>query len=71
MLMLFGLAGTHFSRALFVPSMSTYNKVISGAAAISLDTRRKDLTWQFRLQRIWERSIQGTGKLKFGFFVTY
>ncbi|KAL1193948.1 Folylpolyglutamate synthase [Cardamine amara subsp. amara] len=53
-------SGTHFSRALFVPSMSTYNKVISGKSAIPLDTRRKDLTWQFRLQRIWERSIQGT-----------
>ncbi|KAF8086256.1 hypothetical protein N665_0630s0007 [Sinapis alba] len=55
-------SGTHFSRALFVPSMSTYNKVISGASAIPLDTRRKDLTWQFRLQKLWERSIQGTGK---------
>ncbi|CAN6921673.1 unnamed protein product [Brassica oleracea] len=53
-------SGTHFSRALFVPSMSTYNKVISGASAIPLDTRRKDLTWQFRLQKLWERSIQGT-----------
>uniref|UniRef100_A0A1J3I627 Folylpolyglutamate synthase n=1 Tax=Noccaea caerulescens TaxID=107243 RepID=A0A1J3I627_NOCCA len=53
-------SGTHFSRALFVPSMSTYNKVISGASAIPSDTRRKDLTWQFRLQKIWERSIRGT-----------
>lgn len=53
-------SGTHFSRALFVPTMSTYNKVISGASAIPLDTRRKDLTWQFRLQKLWERSIQGT-----------
>jgi len=53
-------SGTHFSRALFVPSMSTYNKVISGASAIPSDTRRKDLTWQFRLQRLWEKSIQGT-----------
>ncbi|CAH8356405.1 unnamed protein product [Eruca vesicaria subsp. sativa] len=53
-------SGTHFSRALFVPTMSTYNKVISGASAIPIDTRRKDLTWQFRLQKLWERSIQGT-----------
>jgi len=50
--------------------MSTYNKVISGASAIPSDTRRKDLTWQFRLQRLWEKSIQGTGKLKYCFFVT-
>ncbi|XP_057982667.1 folylpolyglutamate synthase isoform X2 [Malania oleifera] len=52
-------SGTHFSKALFVPSMSTYKKVTSGASVIPLDIRSRDLSWQFNLQRIWERIIHG------------
>ncbi|XP_010543505.1 PREDICTED: folylpolyglutamate synthase isoform X2 [Tarenaya hassleriana] len=55
-------SGTHFSRALFVPSLSTYNKVISGASTIPSDSLRKDLAWQFMLQRLWERLIHGTDR---------
>ncbi|KAL3533688.1 hypothetical protein ACH5RR_007209 [Cinchona calisaya] len=54
-------SGTHFSKAIFVPSISTYNKVTSGASAIPFDLPAKDLTWQFNLQRIWEKTIHGTG----------
>ncbi|GAV84910.1 Mur_ligase_M domain-containing protein [Cephalotus follicularis] len=52
-------AGTHFSKAIFVPSMSTYNKVTSGASFITSDISNKDLTWQFSLQRLWEKIIHG------------
>ncbi|KAK9290104.1 hypothetical protein L1049_008268 [Liquidambar formosana] len=52
-------SGTHFSKALFVPSMSTYNKVTSGASVITLDIPTRDLSWQFNLQRIWEKIIHG------------
>lgn len=52
-------SGTHFSRALFVPSMSAYNKVTSGASVVSLDNSNKDLSWQFNLQRLWENIIHG------------
>ncbi|KAA8518078.1 hypothetical protein F0562_015552 [Nyssa sinensis] len=51
-------SGTHFSKAIFVPSMSTYNKVTS-AASIPLDVSARDLSWQFNLQRIWEKIIHG------------
>ncbi|XP_059668367.1 folylpolyglutamate synthase isoform X2 [Cornus florida] len=50
-------SGTHFSKAIFVPSMSTYNKVTSGASVIPLDNFVRDLSWQFNLQRIWEKII--------------
>ncbi|KAK6945220.1 hypothetical protein RJ641_026322 [Dillenia turbinata] len=50
-------SGTHFSKALFVPGMSTYSKVTSGASVVSLDIPNKDLSWQFNLQRIWEKII--------------
>ncbi|KAK7278951.1 hypothetical protein RJT34_23992 [Clitoria ternatea] len=52
-------SGIHFSRALFVPSMSKYNKVTSGASIISSDLHGIDLSWQFNLQRIWEKTILG------------
>ncbi|KAK2651949.1 hypothetical protein Ddye_011805 [Dipteronia dyeriana] len=52
-------SGTHFSKALFVPSISTYNKVTSRSSAIPLDISGKDLSWQFSLQRLWERIIHG------------
>ncbi|KAI4348646.1 hypothetical protein L6164_009345 [Bauhinia variegata] len=50
-------SGIHFSKALFVPSMSKYNKVTSGASAIPSDHTGIDLSWQFNLQRIWEKII--------------
>ncbi|KAF8043900.1 hypothetical protein BT93_A2018 [Corymbia citriodora subsp. variegata] len=55
-----GSSGTHFSKALFVPSMSTYNKVTSGTSVITsgIPTTR-DLSWQYTLQRIWEKIIHG------------
>ncbi|CAI9103046.1 OLC1v1001475C1 [Oldenlandia corymbosa var. corymbosa] len=52
-------SGTHFSKAIFVPSISTYSKVTSGASVIPFDSPAKDLTWQFKLQRTWERIIHG------------
>ncbi|KAL5745550.1 hypothetical protein ACOSP7_026696 [Xanthoceras sorbifolium] len=52
-------SGTRFSKALFVPSMSTYNKVTSGSSAIPLYISGRDLSWQFSLQRLWERIIHG------------
>ncbi|OVA11683.1 Folylpolyglutamate synthetase [Macleaya cordata] len=51
-------SGVHFSKALFVPSMSTYNKVTS-ASVISSDISTKDLSWQSTLQRIWEKIVHG------------
>ncbi|KAK2985523.1 hypothetical protein RJ640_015848, partial [Escallonia rubra] len=56
-----GSSGSHFSKAIFVPSMSTYNKVTSGASFIPSDITTKDLSWQFNLQRIWEKIIHGNG----------
>lgn len=54
-------SGTHFSKAIFVPSMSTYNKVTSGASVIPPDIHVRDLSWQLNLQRIWEKLIHGKG----------
>lgn len=54
-------SGTHFSKALFVPSMSTYNRVTSAASAILANSFNRDLTWQFELQRLWEKLIHGKG----------
>ncbi|XP_026414638.1 folylpolyglutamate synthase-like isoform X2 [Papaver somniferum] len=51
-------SGVHFSKALFVPSMSAYNKVTS-ASSISSDIYSKDLKWQYMLQRMWERILHG------------
>ncbi|XP_057487280.1 folylpolyglutamate synthase [Actinidia eriantha] len=52
-------SGNYFSKAIFVPSMSTYNKVTSGASIIPSDIPSRDLSWQLNLQRIWERIIHG------------
>ncbi|XP_042945788.1 folylpolyglutamate synthase-like isoform X2 [Carya illinoinensis] len=52
-------SGTHFAKALFVPSMSTYNKVTYGASVIPSDISGRDLSWQFNLQRLWEKIIHG------------
>ncbi|KAI4300840.1 hypothetical protein L6164_034170 [Bauhinia variegata] len=48
-------SGIHFSKALFVPSMSKYNKVTSGVSVVPSDHCGVDLSWQFNLQRIWEK----------------
>ena len=41
--------------------MSAYNKVTSGASSIPLDICKKDLSWQFNLQRTWEKIVHGKG----------
>ncbi|KAJ0742824.1 putative tetrahydrofolate synthase [Helianthus annuus] len=50
-------SGSSFSKAIFVPSISTYSKVTSGNSDIPINTPSKDLAWQFNLQRVWERII--------------
>ncbi|KAJ0521361.1 putative tetrahydrofolate synthase [Helianthus annuus] len=50
-------SGSNFSKAIFVPSISTYSKVTSGNSDIPINTPSKDLAWQFNLQRVWERII--------------
>ncbi|KAK7392963.1 hypothetical protein VNO78_21413 [Psophocarpus tetragonolobus] len=52
-------SGIHFSSAIFVPNMSKYSKVTSGASLISSDLHGIDLSWQFNLQRIWEKIMHG------------
>ncbi|PON64548.1 Folylpolyglutamate synthetase [Trema orientale] len=52
-------SGTYFSKAFFVPTMSAYNKVTSGASRIPSDICKRDLSWQLNLQRIWEKIIHG------------
>ncbi|XP_012085952.1 folylpolyglutamate synthase isoform X2 [Jatropha curcas] len=52
-------SGTYFSKAIFVPSMSTYNKVTSGTSSIPSHISSRDLSWQFSLQRLWEKTIHG------------
>ncbi|XP_022882867.1 folylpolyglutamate synthase [Olea europaea var. sylvestris] len=52
-------SGTYFSKAIFVPSISKYSKVTSASSAVPLDNPPKDLTWQFNLQRVWEKIIHG------------
>ncbi|XP_071715570.1 folylpolyglutamate synthase [Rutidosis leptorrhynchoides] len=52
-------SGSDLSKAIFVPSMSTYSKVTSGASNIPLNFPTKDLAWQFNLQKVWERIIHG------------
>ncbi|XP_021853510.1 folylpolyglutamate synthase isoform X5 [Spinacia oleracea] len=51
-------SGVHFSGALFVPSISTYNKVVSGYS-ITSNIPLRNLSWQFNLQRIWEKTVNG------------
>ncbi|KAM0027443.1 putative tetrahydrofolate synthase [Helianthus debilis subsp. tardiflorus] len=50
-------SGSDFSKAIFVPSISTYSKVTSGNSDIPINTPSKDLAWQLNLQRVWERII--------------
>ncbi|XP_031486236.1 folylpolyglutamate synthase isoform X2 [Nymphaea colorata] len=50
--------GVHFSKAFFVPSLSLYNKVGSSMSPVS-SSMPTDLSWQFNLQRIWEKLIHG------------
>ncbi|KAL8261616.1 hypothetical protein R6Q59_025665 [Mikania micrantha] len=52
-------SGSDFSKAIFVPSISTYSKVTSGNSDIPINIPAKDLAWQFNLQRVWERIIHG------------
>ncbi|KAK4485482.1 hypothetical protein RD792_008124, partial [Penstemon davidsonii] len=52
-------SGTYFSKAIFVPSISTYNKVTSASSPVPLNIPSKNLTWQFNLQRVWEKIIHG------------
>ncbi|KAK6127228.1 hypothetical protein DH2020_039027 [Rehmannia glutinosa] len=56
-------SGTYFSKAIFVPSISTYNKITSGSSAIPLDVPSKDLSWQFNLHKVWEKIIHGKENL--------
>ncbi|KAL7097808.1 hypothetical protein ACP275_10G166300 [Erythranthe tilingii] len=57
------LSGTYFAKAIFVPSLSTYSKVTSATSAIPFEIPSKDLTWQFNLQRVWEKIINGKDAL--------
>ncbi|KAJ0978901.1 hypothetical protein J5N97_014375 [Dioscorea zingiberensis] len=50
--------GVHFSKALFVPGMSTYHKVDPGVSVNSLNIST-DISWQSTLQRTWEKIIHG------------
>ncbi|KAF7816391.1 folylpolyglutamate synthase isoform X2 [Senna tora] len=49
--------GVYFKKALFVPSLSVYNKV--GSHSITPSESNVDLSWQFTLQRVWESLMQG------------
>ncbi|KAG9459181.1 hypothetical protein H6P81_003689 [Aristolochia fimbriata] len=51
-------SGVHFSKALFVPSLSSYHKVDSPTSAVATDSK-KDLSWQYTIQRTWEKIIHG------------
>ncbi|XP_061343516.1 folylpolyglutamate synthase-like isoform X2 [Gastrolobium bilobum] len=49
--------GVYFKKALFVPSLSVYNKV--GSQELTLTDSKVDLSWQFTLQKVWENLMQG------------
>ncbi|THU63355.1 hypothetical protein C4D60_Mb01t14910 [Musa balbisiana] len=49
--------GVHFSKALFVPSMSVYHRVDSGSSIVAPNTPA-NLSWQSTLQRTWDKLIQ-------------
>ncbi|PIN05513.1 Folylpolyglutamate synthase [Handroanthus impetiginosus] len=53
------LSGIYFSKAIFVPSISMYNKVTSSSSAIPTDISSKDFTWQFNLQKVWDKIVHG------------
>ncbi|CAA7026739.1 unnamed protein product [Microthlaspi erraticum] len=48
--------GVHFKKALFVPNMSVYHKV-GTAADLPEDDPHVDLSWQFKLQQVWESLV--------------
>ncbi|KOM46970.1 hypothetical protein LR48_Vigan07g067400 [Vigna angularis] len=50
--------GVYFKKALFVPSLSVFNKV--GPQAFTLTDPKVDLSWQFNLQRVWENLMQSS-----------
>ncbi|KAG4402659.1 hypothetical protein GLYMA_02G251400v4 [Glycine max] len=50
--------GVYFKKALFVPSLSVFNKV--GPQAFTPADSKVDLSWQFNLQRVWENLMQGS-----------
>ncbi|KAK9123215.1 hypothetical protein Sjap_012817 [Stephania japonica] len=52
-------SGVHFSKAIFAPSMSKYNKVTSAASLVSSDTATENLSWQLSLQKLWEKLALG------------
>ncbi|KAK9169855.1 hypothetical protein Syun_001995 [Stephania yunnanensis] len=52
-------SGVHFSKAIFAPTMSKYNKVTSAASHVSSDTATENLSWQFSLQKLWEKLTLG------------
>jgi folylpolyglutamate synthase len=54
----FDIVGVYFKKALFVPSLSVYNKVGSQASTTLTDSQ-VDLSWQIALQRVWENLMQG------------
>ncbi|KAL2539920.1 Folylpolyglutamate synthase [Abeliophyllum distichum] len=49
--------GVHFKKALFVPNISLYYKVGTGASPRA--DYQVDLSWQLTLQRIWENLFHG------------
>ncbi|XP_074557595.1 folylpolyglutamate synthase-like [Curcuma longa] len=49
--------GVHFSKVIFVPSMSVYHRVDSGSSIVVPDFPA-NLSWQFILQRTWEKLIR-------------
>ncbi|XP_026663306.2 folylpolyglutamate synthase isoform X2 [Phoenix dactylifera] len=51
-------SGVRFSKALFVPSLSTYHRVDSGASVVTPDTST-DVSWQSTLQRTWDKLMDG------------
>lgn len=65
------VSGAYFTKAIFVPSLSKYSKVTSGSSAIPPEIPSKDLTWQFNLQRVWEKTVHGKGDLRYRFLLLY
>ncbi|KFK35117.1 hypothetical protein AALP_AA5G238200 [Arabis alpina] len=53
--------GVGFKKAVFVPNVSVYNQV--GSWSI-VEPRVDSMTWQFSLQRVWERLARGEAKSK-------
>lgn len=48
--------GVHFKKALFVPNTSVFNKV--GTHGLPETKGQVDLSWQFRVRRVWENTMQ-------------